>query len=44
MSMEGVDSKENTELSSTGLALSGESCLSNPLDAVSLLEIGLHRV
>jgi hypothetical protein len=36
--MKDVDRKEDTELSGEGLTLSRRECLSNPLDAVSLLE------
>jgi len=38
--MQDVGSKEDTELSSEDLTLSWRSCLFNPLDSVSLLEIG----
>jgi hypothetical protein len=40
MFMQDIGSKEDTELTRQHLALSQESCLSNPLDTVSLLEIG----
>ena len=40
--MQDVGSKENTSVSGEDLTPDGESRLSNPLDTVSLLEIGLH--
>jgi len=40
--MQDIGGKKDTELSKENLTLGGESSLSNPLDTVSLLEIGLH--
>jgi hypothetical protein len=38
--MQGAGSKEDRELGREDLLLSWQECLSNPLDTVSLLEIG----